>query len=286
MKKFNPLDVFLWSFRRNENDVVKLYDSLSEVMQLSTGGDMLNFGFWDESTSSPIDAQEKLCMRFANFSHLKSGINILDVGSGLSAPAFFWAEKYPDLKITSVNINYSQLLTAKNKKSQDSKFDVRFVNSTATSLPFATNSMDRILAFESAQHFKPLNFFISECKRILKNDGILSLAIPILGKDFLQPILKLGILAITWSSEHYSKNQIISTINENDFEILEQKFIGPNVYPPLADYYSENRGLIRQKILKNYPSAVEKLLWKSIKKMKKTSEKNVIDYLLLSCKKN
>ena len=255
-------------------------------MQLSTGGDMLNFGFWDESTASPIEAQEKLCMKFANLSHLEPGMNILDVGSGLSAPAFFWAKKFSGLKITSVNINYSQLITAKNKKYPDSKFDVRFVNSTATSLPFATNSMDRILAFESAQHFKPLDFFILECKRILKSDGILSLAIPILKKNFSHPMLNLGILTMTWSSEHYSKNHIISVITENDFEILEQKLIGPNVYPPLADYYSENRGSIRQKILNNYPSSVEKILWRSIKKMKETSEKNIIDYLLLSCKKN
>lgn len=255
-------------------------------MQLSTGGDMLNFGFWDESTVSPLDAQEKLCMRFADLSQLESGKNILDVGSGLSAPAFFWAEKYPDLKITSVNINYSQLISAKNKHALNSSIDVRFINSTATSLPFADNSMDRILAFESAQHFKPLDFFISECKRILKSDGILSFAIPILGKDFSQPILKLGILAMTWSSEHYSKNHVISTINKNNFEILEEKLIGSNVYAPLADYYSKNRDSIRKKIMKNYSSSVEKILWKSIKKMRETSEKNTIDYLLLSCKKN
>ncbi|RDJ31751.1 MAG: class I SAM-dependent methyltransferase [Crenarchaeota archaeon] len=254
-------------------------------MQLSTGGDMLNFGFWDESTVSPIDAQEKLCTKFAEFSHLKSAENILDVGSGLSAPAFFWAEKYPHLSITSVNINNSQLVSAKNKLSLNSRFDVRFINSTATSLPFADDSMDRILAFESAQHFKPLDFFISECKRILKSDGILSFAIPILGKDFSQPLLKLGILSMTWSSEHYSKNHILSTVSKNNFEILEEKLIGSNVYPPLADYYSKNRESIQKKILKNYSPSVEKILWRSIKKMRETSEKNIIDYLLLSCKK-
>jgi len=28
----------LWTFRRNENDVVNLYNTLSPVMQLATGG--------------------------------------------------------------------------------------------------------------------------------------------------------------------------------------------------------------------------------------------------------
>ena len=57
----NFVEMLLWTFRRNENDIVNLYDSLSPIMQLSSGGDMLNFGFWDELTKTPIDAQNNLC---------------------------------------------------------------------------------------------------------------------------------------------------------------------------------------------------------------------------------
>ena len=38
----------LWTFRRNEKDIVNLYNTLSPVMQLATGGNMLNFGCWDK----------------------------------------------------------------------------------------------------------------------------------------------------------------------------------------------------------------------------------------------
>jgi len=54
----NPIDLLLWTFRRNETDVVKLYDALSPIMEVSTGGDMLNFGFWDDSIFHPVDAQK------------------------------------------------------------------------------------------------------------------------------------------------------------------------------------------------------------------------------------
>ena len=54
----NPIDLLLWTFRRNETDVVKLYDALSPIMEVSTGGDMLNFGFWDDSVSDPVTAQK------------------------------------------------------------------------------------------------------------------------------------------------------------------------------------------------------------------------------------
>ncbi|GBL42160.1 hypothetical protein EMGBD3_15280, partial [Nitrosarchaeum sp.] len=46
------------------------------------------------------------------------------------------------------------------KKSRISKFN-------STKLPFSDNSVDRVLALESSQHFKPLKDFISESKRIL-----------------------------------------------------------------------------------------------------------------------
>jgi len=59
LKKIALLELFFWTFRRNEKDVVNLYDSLSDLMRLATGGDMLNFGFWNEKTSTPLLAQKK-----------------------------------------------------------------------------------------------------------------------------------------------------------------------------------------------------------------------------------
>ena len=80
----------MWTFRRNEKDVVKLYDSLSELMRIATGGNMLNFGFWEEGTSLPLDAQKKMCEIFAQKAQLNSNQSIVDIGSGLGDPAFLW----------------------------------------------------------------------------------------------------------------------------------------------------------------------------------------------------
>jgi len=72
MMKIKPLDVVLWTFRRNENDVVNLYNVLSPVMQLASGGNMLNFGYWDKSETSPIMAQNNLCDLVGNMAELGS----------------------------------------------------------------------------------------------------------------------------------------------------------------------------------------------------------------------
>ena len=273
MVSINPLNVFLWTLRRNEKDVVNLYNTLSPIMQLATGGSMLNFGYWDDENSDPISAQENLCSYFGEMAELESAKTIIDVGSGLSAPAIFWRDRFENLSINCVNINNSQLHHSGNQR------NIQFVNSSSTKLPFSKNSVDRVLALESAQHFKPISEFISESKRVLSNPGLLVLAIPVT----LRTSAKLGILKFTWSSEHYSLDNIRSLIAEGGFSISEEKLIGSSVYDPLADYYLQKRSQIKKLILQHYPQYVETILFKSIQKMKKASKEKIIDYAIFKC---
>lgn len=276
MVTINPLDVFLWTFRRNETDVVNLYDSLSPVMQIATGGLMLNFGYWTDKIKEPVSAQKNLCDLFGKLAELETANTALDVGSGLSAPAIFWRNLYEKLNLYCVNINYNQLHFSGPEK------NLEFINSTSTKLPFADNSIDRVLALESSQHFKPLEDFISESKRIMKKSGIFVLALPVICSDV--SIRQLGILKFTWSSEHYDINLVKKLITSKGFTITDERLIGKHVYDPLADYYVNNRKFLKKSIKQKYPDFVEKILYKSILKMKKASEEQIIDYIILKCK--
>ena len=271
----NPIDVFLWTFRKNERDVVNLYNTMSPVMQIATGGSMLNFGYWSSEHLDPISAQENLCNLFGNLSELSTAKTVLDVGSGLSAPSKLWRDSYPDLNLYDVNINFKQLSFLKDTK------NIEFLNSTSTKLPFMDNSVDRVLALESAQHFKPLEDFISESKRVLMKSGFLIMAVPITLKN--SSLSKLGLLKFTWSSEHYSLDYLKNLISSNGFKIIDETLIGSNVYDPLTDYYVENRKLLSGKILQHYPRYMEKILYNSLLKMKKASQEKIIDYVLLKC---
>lgn len=272
----NPVDLLLWTFRRNENDVVKLYDALSPIMEVSTGGDMLNFGYWDDSTLHPVDAQKRLCTVVGNMAEISSANTLADIGGGILGPAKIWSSQYPSLQISSVNVNFSQLASV-------DPGNISKLNSTARLLPFANSSLDRVIALESAQHFKPIDDFFSESNRVLKDDGILMLAIPTATDDSI--LSNLGILKFTWSSEHYSQKQIIDKISQNGFDIVESNDIGKNVYSPLAEYYINNRDDLRKKILTRYSRYVEKIIFESMKKMQSVSETGLIGYLMLKCKK-
>jgi cyclopropane fatty-acyl-phospholipid synthase-like methyltransferase len=272
----NPLDVLFWTFRRNEQDVVNLYTTLSPVMQLATGGSMLNFGYWSSKHIDPISAQNNLCTIFANLAELSSGKHVVDVGSGLSSPSKLWRDTFPNLNLYCVNTNFKQLSFSGRQR------NIEFVNSTSTKLPFVENSVDRVLALESAQHFKPLSDFIFESKRILTKNGLLVFAIPI--TTINSSIGKLGILKFTWSSEHYNIDYLKNLLSSSGFTVCDEKLIGTNVYNPLADYYDTNRIELKKLILKHYPRYVETILYKSLQKMKKASKEKIIDYVLIKCR--
>jgi len=279
--KVNPLELVLWTFRRNENDIVNLYNTLSPVMQLATDGNMLNFGYWSKETTSPINAQNRLCDEIGKIAELNSAKTLLDIGSGLSSPAIMWNMLYPDIDISCLNINYDQLqLAQKIVNEKTTNRTIHKINSTSTVLPFLTNSVERIIALESAQHFKPFHDFISESYRVLKKNGILTFAMPVIKNT--SSVKKLGVLALTWSSEHYKQDFVVSKTTKK-FKIIKKIEIGHNVFEPLSDYYIKNRHRLRNNILTQYPSYVENLLFKSLLKMKKISHEKLIDYLLIKC---
>ena len=286
---------------------------------------MLNFGYWNEKTANPIQAQTELCMLVGKFAQLHSAKNILDVGSGFSAPAMFWKSVYNSLNIMCLNLNFEQLkntiglvkrgndnnITNSKKTRQSLSFinhnsvtDISLLNGTAKILPFTAECMDRVIALESAQHFKPLIRFIEESRRILRHDvGLLVVAIPVMtmakSSSFLTKIhefVKLGILSLTWASEHYELEFVKSLISRSGFDIINIEHIGSHVYEPLADYYAQNRKTIKSIILKERTSSIssylqsilynviERIVFNSAVKMKEASQKGFIDYVLIKAK--
>lgn len=292
--------IILSVIRRNERDVVNVYDTFSNLMRIATGGKLLNFGYWTKGITNPLQAQIQLTKLFGTYGSFDTAQTILDVGSGFSIPALQWINSYPDLKIYCLNINLKQLKTANSDINRNQSFEdvntcmnsdsnisnrIFHINATSTSMPFKNESVERIAAFESAQHFKPMAQFIHESKRILKNSGQLVMAMPVITYDSeLDPLSKsynLGILAITWASEHYSVRMLKSLLLRSGFELLNIEHIGGKIYGPLAEYYIQNRDKLRTEITKEYPKFLEIILYKSMIKMKLTSDRNLIDYVLI-----
>ena len=94
----------------------------------------------------------------------------------------------------------------------------------------------------------------------------------------------------------YARALIGSSVDLGSTDDITQKNIGwvageqattdgKNVYLPLAEYYINNRSELQKNILSRYSKYVEKILFESMKKMLSASEKDLIGYLMLKCKK-
>jgi cyclopropane fatty-acyl-phospholipid synthase-like methyltransferase len=303
----NLFGLFLSTFRRNERDVVNLYNTFSRLMQITAEGNMLNFGYWVDRTQNPLQAQYSLSNMMGEFASLHMANTLIDIGSGYSSPALQWNSRYKLLEIVCININFEQLkiaISISSKSSTIQKMNQSIIsdpinnlrisnmfhlNATSTALPIKSNSVDRVIAFESAQHFKPLNQFIKESNRVLKDKGLLVMAMPVITNSSnmisLPLFVKLGILSITWASEHYELEYIKSSVESNRFKIKDIKFIGSNVYQPLARYYIKNREKLKERICREYSQFLETILYKSLLKMNDASKRGIIDYILLKAEK-
>ena len=295
-------------------------------------GNMLNFGYWSQNKKaldmSPLLAQEELSALIGKFGEFQTSHRIIDIGSGFSAPAIQWKLIYGFLDIVCVNINSQQLSTAAKilvplitttSKSHIINADIgnsiistadakvrqsvttpvicrdiiSLVNATATTLPFADECADRVVALESAQHFKPLQYFFKESTRILKSKGLLIIAIPVVTSStkgsFIQQFRKLGILYFSWASEQYTLDNIKSSLKFEGISIEDIQHIGHHVYEPLANYYIQNRKLLKKAVkdsLSSYAQVIsfeiiENIIYRSALKMKSLSQKGVIDYVLI-----
>ena len=270
----SPFEVLLWNFRHSGKDIIKIYSKFSPMMHFGADTQMLNFGMWKNSTSL-ADAQREMSEYVSGFGDFQTANKILDVGSGFCIPAQIWNQKFSNLEIHCMDLNFGELRNGINHT-------VSQVNCSAVEIPFTDNSFDRIIALESAQHFIPLEKFFAESRRLLRESGSLIMAIPVTNHSFL----RLGLLGITWLSKKYSKSYVYDVIKQAGFEIKKQESIGHLVYEPFANYYIQNRQELKEKLIQIYSTNVENLVFKSMKKMGQLSKNKIIDYILLSMEKN
>lgn len=244
---------------------------------------MLNFGYWN-GANDPLSAQGELCGLVGDVAELHVAKKLIDLGSGLGAPARYWTSEHDSLDVVCVNINRQQLKDSRvSDAGNESLRRMSCINATSVILPFPERCADRIVALESAQHFRPLSEFIRECRRVLAPGGVLVLAIPVTARPLrgISKLIKLGILSLTWSSEHYSAEHVTSTLKSHGFKIDSVRSIGHQVYEPLTNYYAKNRQAIRERILEHYPAFLEVVLQRSLLKMSKASASGLIDYLII-----
>ena len=196
MKKSNSVPItknnllYNFIFRASANKKIRTYYHLLEPLfhSMSDNNMFLNLGYDDlskKTISSIVDTQKKM-VEIVTRGFNKEG-RWLDAGSCTGAPACYLANSYPSINIEGINIIKTQIEKAndlaKNKNCNDR---VKFNYGNAQDIPYSDNHFENIYAIESAFHFEDKTKFISESKRVLKQQGQISIADIVIRPEYLK----------------------------------------------------------------------------------------------------
>jgi len=297
MKKYNSVPItknnllYNFIFRASANKKIRTYYHLLEPLfhSMSDNNMFLNLGYDDLSKKtifSIVDTQKKM-VEIVTRGFKKEG-RWLDAGSGTGAPACYLANSYPSINIEGINIVKTQIEKAndlaKNKNCDDR---VKFNYGNAQDIPYSDNHFENIYAIESAFHFEDKTKFISESKRVLKQQGQISIADIVIRPEYLKfrdwykvSIAKHGLA----TKEFYNKDKWVSLLSNIGFDNVKVEDITLNVSNVLPHWVS----LIKKnhdKLLDLYPKIFLTMLCKCLMYAYNMGDKCPFGYHLITATK-
>ena len=104
-----------------------------------------------------------------NLLQIKDGFKVLEVGCGPGHFTNMIKKYYPNCEVYGVDLDENHIAFAK-EKAKELGIEINYMTGDATSLPFENESFDIIFSHTLVEHL-PFDQFISEQKRLLKNNG-------------------------------------------------------------------------------------------------------------------
>ena len=102
--------------------------------------------------------------------NMDENTKVLDIGCGTGRTACYISKKY-GCQVTGLD-RHPLMIEKANRRSQRNNCTAGFIQGDALSMPFQDNDFDVVLA-ESLAVFLPIKPLLSECRRILKPEGLM-----------------------------------------------------------------------------------------------------------------
>jgi SAM-dependent methyltransferase len=148
------------------------YDLASTDNYLTERTLFLNVGWWKDQPSTLDEACEALARFAGEQLQLGPDDRLLDVGFGFGDQDMYWMERFKPREIVGINITRSQVERARERVAARGMSDrIDFKLASATKMPFEDNSFDKVIALESAFHFRTRADFFAEAFRVLRPGG-------------------------------------------------------------------------------------------------------------------
>jgi len=127
---------------------------------------------------------------------------VLDVACGTGYGVGYLADKGSS-EVVGVDISMEAVGYARERFSKDNK--ASFICADAIRLPFLDNAFDIVVSFETIEHIRQYRKFLAECRRVLKDGGLLICSTPnrrIFSPNLAKPINTFHVKEF-WPEEFY-----------------------------------------------------------------------------------
>jgi SAM-dependent methyltransferase len=210
----------------------------------------LNLGYWDRA-SNPDDACEDMAELVAATAGFAPGQTILDCGFGFADQDILWARRFAPWRILGLNVTASQVELARRRVREAGVDDVVELRvGSATAMPMAAESVDAIVALESAFHFDTRERFFGEALRVLRPGGRLVTAdiIPTARQAHGRQDLVWRMVARKFAipaENAYPLEGYRDRLRRSGFEQIEVRSIRDLVYGPLHRFFRQHPTWLR-----------------------------------------
>jgi erythromycin 3''-O-methyltransferase len=217
----------------------RIYDLLGSANNLGDRTRFLNLGYW-ETARDYDEACRDLALLLAQRAGVTAEHSVLDCGCGLGDAAALWAERMKPRHLVALNVSLGQLAHAR----RYARPGLDFVGGSATRLPLADDSLDRVLALEASFHFDTREDFLHEAARVLRPGGVLALAEPVPValdegvKERLVGYLGRGLWQAP-AANLYDRARLVELLAQAGFEDVETLDITEHVQRPFKRYAKE-----------------------------------------------
>ena len=139
--------------------------SLTETLNGDSEKMWLNLGLWRDSPTSYVEAAEALACAVASKAGMKHGSFVADVGCGMGESVLYWQRSFgASSESFGINNSVAEVAEAQSRGRA-------VVQGDASALPLANESVDVVVALDSAYHFCHRRDFLVEAARVLRPGG-------------------------------------------------------------------------------------------------------------------
>jgi SAM-dependent methyltransferase len=134
--------------------------------------------FIPESIKDDFEIAVEHYQRYLSVIPLVKGKTVLDIACGEGYGSFILSEMAQ--QVVGVDIDEQSITLARKKYVDHASQKLSFLQGAMTDIPFPDNFFDVLVSFESLEHIsgREQEIFLSEIKRVLKDDGIAIISTP------------------------------------------------------------------------------------------------------------